>query len=200
MRVPDRSPDQPIVLSERAEENLRFIRSAMEKAGVFTGISGIGCILVGVTALAAAWLAARQPDPQSWFSIWMVELVLAIGVALLFTFLKSRRQGKSLRQVTIRKLLAAFLPAMFVGALLTLVLHQEQLISLLPGVWLSLYGAAVVTAGAWSVRVLPLMGMMFMVLGATALLAPGHADWLMALGFGGLHMLFGVVIWRRYGG
>jgi hypothetical protein len=100
----------------------------------------------------------------------------------------------------LRKLIGAFVPAMAIGALLTVVMYQHALITLLPGIWLSLYGAAVVTAGAWSVRMLPLMGLLFMLLGALAMLSPIPADGLMAAGFGGLHILFGIYIWRHHGG
>jgi hypothetical protein len=191
---------RPINLAERAEDNLRFIRSTMENAAVFTGISGLGYLLTGLTALLATWLAASQPDTQSWFYVWMAELVVATLIASGFTWHKTRKQGRSLQQTTIRKLVSAFLPAMLVGGLLTMVLYLQELTHLLPGIWLSLYGAAVITAGAWSVRVLPVMGMIFMALGAAALLTPAPTDWLMALGFGGLHIVFGALIWRRYGG
>lgn len=187
-------------LSDKAADNLQFIRSTMESAGVFTGISGLGYLLTGFTALAAAALAASRDSATAWFAVWMAELVLAILVAGTFSVIKSRRQGQMLKQATLRKLLAAFLPAMAAGGLLTLVMFLQGLIHLLPGIWLSLYGAAVITAGAWSVRVLPLMGLLFMTLGALAMLSPLPVDWLMAAGFGGLHIGFGLIIWRRYGG
>lgn len=189
-----------INLAERAEDNLRFIRSTMESASVFTGLSGKGYIFTGITAVVASWLASIQPDPERWLLVWMGELALATVIATAFTWKKTRQLGLSMRLSTTRKLLSAFLPAMLVGGLLTLVFYREQLIPLLPGIWLSLYGAAVTTAGAWSVRVLPAMGVVFMLLGAVALLTPVSADWLMALGFGGLHIVFGTLIWRRYGG
>lgn len=191
---------EPVHLNRRAEENLRFIRAAMENAGVFTGISGLGYVLTGVTAIAAAWLASMQSDNQVWFWIWMTELALATVIASAFTFSKTWRQGKSLRQVTTRKLLAAFLPTMVAGGIFSLLFYQLDLTDLLPGVWLTLYGAAVITAGAWSVRVLPIMGLLFMTLGVCALWMPQIGDVWMGLGFGGLHMVFGAFIWRHYGG
>lgn len=196
----DEEDSNTINLIERAEDNLRFIRSTMESASVFTGLSGRGFVLTGISAVVASWLATTQADPQRWFMVWMGELALATVIASGFTWKKTRQPGVLLRLTAIRKLVAAFLPAMLVGALLSLVMYREQLISLLPGIWLSLYGAAVITAGAWSVRALPVMGAMFMLLGAVALLTPVSADWLMAIGFGGLHIVFGALIWRRYGG
>jgi hypothetical protein len=85
--------------------------------------------------------------------------------------------------------------------LLTFALHRAALFPLMPGTWLLLYGTAVATAGAFSVRVVPFMGVCFMLLGAAALFAPASlAPWFMAVGFGGLNIAFGLVIARRYGG
>ena len=100
-----------------------------------------------------------------------------------------------------RKFIAAFVPSMAAGALLTLVLFRAGNLSVLPGVWLLLYGAGVVSSGAASVRIVPMMGACFMAVGALALLAP--ASWgnpLLAVGFGGLHVLFGLAISVKYGG
>jgi hypothetical protein len=90
---------------------------------------------------------------------------------------------------------------MIAGAVLSAVLFRAGLGEFLPGVWLLLYGAAVLSGGWASVRVVPLMGARFMAAGAVALLwpaAPGEV--FLAAGFGGLHILFGTVISIRYGG
>lgn len=191
---------EPLALHEHAQENLRFIRAAMESTTSFTGVSGLGYILAGISALLATWFAARQGSEGAWLAVWMGDLILAALVAFSLTAKKAFTQGSSLLSASGKKLLLAFLPTMLVGGVLTLSFWLNNRVSLLPGIWLCLYGAAVMTAGAWSVRLVPIMGAMFLGLGALALLAPVSGDLLLAIGFGGLHILFGFIIRSKYGG
>jgi hypothetical protein len=201
MHATDPSPQQPILtLHERAAENLRYIRETMERATSFTAISGSGYVLVGLTAIAATALAAAQPTRERWLAVWVVELLLAGVVSVGMTARKARAMGVPLRSHTLRKLILAFAPPMGVGAVLTLAIWLGGGYDLLPGIWLSLYGAGVMTGGAYSVRAIPLMGAAFIVLGAIGLLGPISGDLLLGLGLGGLHILFGALVWRRYGG
>jgi hypothetical protein len=200
MTTTSRPKTHPDSLQQHAADNLRFIRATMESATAFTGVSGKGYVLAGVSALIAAWLASRQTTPVTWLGVWMLELLLAGSVALLMTAHKTEKQGKSLWTANGRKLLLAFIPAMLVGGVLTLALFLRNDLTLLPGIWLSIYGAAVTTAGAHSVRIVPVMGTAFMVLGALVLLFPLPTDLMLGIGLGGLHIGFGLLLWRNYGG
>jgi len=182
-------------------DNLRYIRQTMERAGSFTAVPGLGGVLMGCTALAAAGVAASQADAGRWLAVWVAEAGLAILIGIAAAAHKSARAGMPLLSAPGRKFVAGFVPAMAAGAVLTLVLFRAGALAFLPGVWLLMYGASVVTGGAASVRVVPLMGSCFMAAGVLALLGP--ASWgnlLLAAGFGGLHILFGVVITVKYGG
>ena len=193
-------PSAPSALHEHAEDNLRFIRATMESATSFTGISGKGYLLAGSTSLIAAWLASRQVSPGGWLAVWMIELVLAANVMLVLTAIKASAQGRPLWSGNGIRLLGAFAPPMIAGGLLTLALFLQASIELLPGIWLSLYGAAVMTAGAHSIRIIPMMGAVFMAIGAVALLFPATGNLMLGLGMGGLHLVLGVIVWRQYGG
>jgi hypothetical protein len=190
----------PIPMDRHAADNLRFIRDTMERAASFTAVPGWGGVVIGITALAAGSVAFGRPLRAQFF-IWCVEAFLALAIAGLALNAKSKRLALSLRSRPARRALLSFMPPLIVGAILTAILYRLQIFDITPGVWLLLYGAAVVTGGAFSVRIVPMMGLCFMFVGALSLLAPaGWGDIFLTLGFGGLHVAFGVVIARRYGG
>ena len=182
-------------------DNLRFIRNAMESAGSFTAVPGVGGMLMGATAIFAAFAAHLSKNPRAWFAIWIGEALLALAIGLGFSYRKAVRNGTPLLSRAFRRFVLAMVPAVFTGALLTFVLYRAGLHGLLPSVWLLLYGVGVSSGGAFSVRVVPIMGISFLAVGTVAALAPvAWADPLLALGFGGLHIVFGFEIARNYGG
>jgi hypothetical protein len=188
-------------MQAQAMDNLRYIRGVMERAATFTAVSGWGVALIGVTAIAAAAFAARQVVPWAWVATWLGEAGLAAGIAVASMTVKAHVANEPLISGPARKLVLSFSPPMVVGAVLTAVLVQHGLYDFLPGVWMLLYGAAVVSAGTYSVRSVPVMGAAFMIVGAVSFAAP--ATWTTALmigSFGGLHIGFGSWIAWRHGG
>jgi hypothetical protein len=201
IRTPVLDDASPPALHARAMEDLRFIRQTMENASAFTAISGWGQAIVGVTAIAAGALAAAQPTAERWTLVWLAEAMLSVAIGIASTGLKARAARLPLWNGPVRKFVWSFVPSLIVGALLTLVLMGAGHHALLPGVWLLLYGTGVVTGGAVSVRIVPIMGITFMALGAVALLGPlAWGNMLLIAGFGGAHVAFGLLIARRHGG
>src|SRR5271157_3222069 len=191
----------PVALDDRARDNIRFIRETMERAGSFTAVPGWGGVAIGITALGAAAIASRETLPRAWLAIWLGEAAVALAIAGWTTYSKASRAGSSLWTGPARRFAYSFAPPLLVGALLTVLLVRIGFPGAVPGVWLMLYGTGVVTGGAFSIRIVPLMGLCFMVLGAVALFCPwGWGNAFLAAGFGGLHILFGSVIARNYGG
>lgn len=192
---------EPVALHDRAMDNLRYIRETMERSQSFTAVSGRGGTVMGLVALVAAVAAVGTAGSTAWVLIWMGAAVLSLGVALFSMAWKARAAGSALLAGAGRKFAWSVTPPLLVGGLLTVALARAGLTQLLPGSWLLLYGTGVVTGGAFSVRVVPVMGLTFMALGAVALFCPATwGDAFMALGFGGLHILFGIIIWRKHGG
>jgi hypothetical protein len=191
----------PVSLDDHARDNLRFIRETMERAGSFTAVPGWGGVAMGITALGAAAIASRQTSPLAWLLTWVAEAAVAIAIAVWTTVSKARGAGSSLFSGPGRRFVYSFAPPLLAGALLTLLFARTGYTGVVAGVWLLLYGTGVVTGGAFSIRIVPLMGLCFMVLGAVALFSPASwGDALLAAGFGGLHIVFGAVIARKYGG
>ena len=183
-----------------ALDDLRYIRETMERSAAFTASPGWGQLLMGVTALVAAAIASRQSTPTRWLSVWLIEAVVAVAIALPATQLKARRTGLALTSGPSRKFALGFLPSIAAAVLLTAALVRAHGFSILPGVWLLLYGAAVVSAAAFSIPVLRSMGLGFLLAGAVALSHPVWGNLLMATAFGGLHIVFGAWIGVKRGG
>ena len=195
------SADAPAALDDRARENLSFIRATMERAASFTGVPGWGGVAMGLTALAAALVAHGQSTPRAWLTVWLVEGVAAFLIGAWALGRKARRDHGRVLTRSGRQFVLSFAPPILVGAVLTVALAAAQQWHLLPGAWLLLYGTGIVTGGAFSIRVVPLMGFTMMLIGLVALFGPaGWGDACMALGFGAVQVGFGLVIARRHGG
>jgi hypothetical protein len=173
----------------------------MERSAAFTAVSGWGQVLLGVTAGIAAWLAAHQVSSFAWLRVWLAEGLLAAAIGLLACTWKANRRGLPLFSGPARKVALGLAPPLFAGAFLTFLLFRAGLQSALPATWLLLYGAGIMTGGAFSVPIVPVMGLCFMLLGGLAVLGPAAwGNWFLAAGFGGVHILFGLLIARRHGG
>lgn len=201
IRDQDPDPASPINLGDRAIDNLKFIRETMERSTHFTAVPGYGGMLMGATAIAAAYFASQQVSMQNWLIVWLTEAGLAFAIGLLAMWQKSKIAGSSLFSVPAKKFAFGFLAPLVCGVAITLGLWRYEHFEMMPPVWMLLYGAAVVTGGAFSVRVVPVMGWLFMALGATAFALPAsYGNLFMGLSFGLLHIVFGAIIARRYGG
>ncbi len=199
---PLRSPQrEPIPIDARAADHLRYIRETMESAAEFTAVPGWGGVAMGVTALVAAFAASRQTTPGAWLGVWLIEAFVAVAIAAPAAATKAHRANSALFSGPGRKFVLSFAPPIVVGGLLTFALYHAGMLAALPGVWLLLYGTAIVTGGAFSVRVVPVMGMCLMLLGGAALFTPATwGDAFMAAGFGVVQICFGWWIARHYGG
>ena len=170
----------------------------MERAVRFTAVPGVGMAFMGIVAVAAyitSWLS-----PVHWLETWLVAAVVAFFTGITAMAHKARRGGLSLWSRPAQSFARTFIPPMVVGAFLTGALVKTNTVHLLPGVWLSLYGLAALTGGAFSVRSVAIMGISFLLFGAAALLHSPAGSILMLCGFGISHIAFGIYIAWRHGG
>ncbi len=195
---------EPIPIDARAAEHLRYIRETMQSAAEFTAVPGWGGVAMGVTAIAAAVAASRQTSLRAWLIVWLIEAFVAIAIGASTAVTKAHRADSKLLSGPGRRFILSFAPPIAVGALLTAALIRSgdvAILAILPGMWLLLYGTAIATGGAFSVRVVPVMGICLMGLGAAALAMPASwGDLFLAVGFGVIHILFGLWIALCYGG
>jgi hypothetical protein len=192
---------EPIALHSQAIANLRYIRDTMESASAFTAVPGWGGVAMGLSAVGAALLATRTHRPAEWLGVWLADAALALVVGGSTMAHKARGAGQSVSSGAGRRFLLGLAPPIAAAAVLTAVLARSGAWTVIPGTWLLLYGVGVLAGGAFSVRLVPLLGALFMLLGSVAFVLPAAwGDALLALGFGGLHVAFGLVIARRYGG
>jgi hypothetical protein len=191
----------PAPMHEHARSNLRYIRETMERASAFTSIPGWGGVVIGLTAIGAAVVAHPYAGTRRWLLTWLAEAVLAALIAGVTMFVKAQRAGVSFRGTPARRFFISYFAPIVAGAALTYALGQREMYAALPAVWLLLYGASFISSGAFSIRVVPVMGVCYMLFGLAACFAgPRVANALVGAGFGGLHVIFGFVIARRYGG
>jgi|SRR5262245_32954417 len=195
-------PGDPLPIHQHALENLRVIRETMERAGSFTSIPGWGGLAIGLTAGGAAVVAQEAVvDPQRWLRVWLVEAAVAAVIGALTIWLKWRRTATPLMSGAARRFFISYFAPLIAGAVLTWTLAHRGSFDPIPAAWLLLYGSAFVSSGAFSIRVIPVMGVAFMLLGIlAALVRLPVGNIILGAGFGGLHIIFGWIIARRYGG
>lgn len=170
----------------------------MERASAFTSIPGWGGVLVGISAVVAAVIAHRAATPREWLWIWLIDAVVATLIAGLSMVIKAKKANVSFTGTPARRFFVSYFAAIVAAAVLTALLVKIGAFAALPAMWLLLYGASFVSSGAYSIRVVPVMGVCFMFLGIVACFGAGNL--LMGAGFGGLHIVFGFIIARSYGG
>ena len=192
---------EPPSLHGRAMDNLQFIRDTMERSSHFTAVPGYGGIFMGVTAIGAAFIANRQPLIKDWLIIWSIEAILAFAIGLFAMWQKSKIANVPLNSVPAKKFALSFLPPLICAVVITIGLWRFGHFEAMIPVWILLYGAAVVCGGSFSVRVVPVMGWLFILVGTVDFFLPANlGNSVMATSFGILHIIFGAIIARRYGG
>lgn len=193
--------DQPVNIGDRAIDNVKYIRDMMERSASFTAVPGYGGMLMGVTAVAAAYIASQQPNWRNWLIVWLTEAFLAAAIGLLAMWQKSKIAGGSLTSAPARKFAFGFAAPLVAGVAITLGLWRYEHYEVMAPIWMLCYGAAVVTGGAFSVRAVPVMGWVFMAFGVAAFALPaGYSNYLMLASFGMTHIVFGAIIAKKYGG
>ena len=193
----------PDALRDHAVDNLRYIRDAMERASAFTSIPGWGGFLIGITALATTAIAEPMTawNPRRWLITWLIEAAIAAAIGAVTMWRKGLHAETPFMSGAARRFFVSYFAPLIAGAVLTVAIMRGGTLETLPSVWLLLYGVAFVSSGAFSIRVIPVMGLCFMIFGILAAFVPlAIGNLLLGAAFGGLHIIFGLIIARNYGG
>ncbi len=131
---------ETINIGDRAIDNLAFIRDTMERSTSFTAVPGYGGILMGATAIAAAYIATIQPGLRESIVTWLAEAALAFAIGVLAMWQKSKIAGQSLASAPAKKFAMSFAPPLIVGVVVTLGLAASRVFlrsaaGLYVGVW-----------------------------------------------------------------
>jgi len=198
-RVERTRPDNTVAIESHALGTLNYIRASIEAAGSFA-VPGIAGIAMGAVGVVAAVLASVPSLASHWLSIWLCAAFAAsaLGVVLVA---RQPPKGFTLYRGPARKFVLSLCPSLLAGAVLTSVLWRMGHGVLIPGTWLVLYGCAVLSASLMTspamMRLIAIMGGLFVLYGLVAFELP--AQWhnlTLGLGFGALHLLFGILIGR----
>jgi hypothetical protein len=201
--------------TEQNLDAIREIRQMMDRSSRFISLSGWSGVVAGVSALVGAWLARQkistyyredygnaQPCPaclrNDLFTIAMAVFIVAFTGAVLFTYLKSRRDGMAIWGVSARRLMWNTLLPMAVGAFLIWRMMELKQYELVAPSSLLFYGLALVNGSKFTVGEVRYLGYAIIVTGLISLWFIGYGLYFWAFGFGVLHILYGFSMWWKY--
>jgi hypothetical protein len=188
----------PIPIESRALGTLAYIRTSIESSGSMA-VPGMAGIVMGLIGIVATISASIPRGARHWLEIWLVAAAVAFAVGGAMMAREAAQSGHARYLGPVRKFLMCLCPALLAGAALTFVLWRTENTNLIPGMWLLLYGCAVLSASTVTIprtmRLICIMGALFMLLGALAFAAPPSSHTLiLGMGFGALHTIFGILI------
>jgi len=193
----------------QAAEHLRVIRELMERPIRSTTRSGLSGIIAGLLALAgcaATWAIApdfdgRAAPPVAVGFIWLGVFVLAVALDLFISWRRTRELGRAFWTRTTRQTALAIAPAFLLGGLSTYFYANGNAWYYIPPSWMLYYGLAAWSIGMFSIAEVKLLGAAFIIAGVICFFNfHDHPVAALAATFGGFHLIYGVVVWKRHGG
>lgn len=189
-------PAKTVALDSHAAATLRYIRASMDAAGTLA-VPGSAGVAMGTIGLFAAALASTPPLRPHWLTVWLTAAVTASGVGGIIMLRQSSRQGSTLLGAPARKLVLCLAPGLFAGAVMTVVEYRSGALHAIPGTWLLMYGCALISTSASTTRIVGVLGALFVLLALLAFTLPESLQTpVLAIGFGALHVVFGLLIGR----
>ncbi len=191
-------------------DDIRQMRTIMERSSKFMSLSGLASLIAGLFALSGAYIAwavfnyktaALQSDPQEQYSAYgvaMVVLILSVTTALLLSQKKARKRGERIWNATTRRLLISTSVPLVTGGLLILIFISKSLTGLVIPCTLIFYGLALYNVSRLTYEEVRSMGIILIILGLLSayFIEIGLVLW--ALGFGVVHIVYGIYLHFKY--
>jgi hypothetical protein len=183
-------------IDSHAVATLRYIRQSMDAAASVAVPGSAGLAMGGVGLLAMA-ICSAPGLREYWLGIWLVSAALGGGLGFALVTRPASLRGLLLYGTPLRKFALCLFPALFGGAVMTGVHWSYGNLHAIPGTWLLMYGCALISASVAATRTIGIMGGAFLAVGLLALFLPDPAQvYMLGAGFGGLHVVFGLLIGR----
>jgi hypothetical protein len=183
-------------IDSQAVATLRYIRESMD-AATSVAVPGSAGIAMGIVGLLAMVICSAPGLREFWLGIWLASAALGGGLGFALVTRPASLRGLLLYGTPLRKFALCLFPALFGGAVMTGVHWSYGNLHAIPGTWLLMYGCALISASVAATRTIAVMGGAFVALGLLALFLPeGVQIYMLGAGFGGLHVLFGLLIGR----
>ncbi len=195
-------------------QDIAEIRSMMERSSKFLSLSGWAGVLAGIYALLGAYIAYSlfhfNPDQTAYSNtelpadlskvilLAIIILALTVGSAILLSSKKANKRGESLWNPTSKHLLTSMAVPLITGGLLILILISQGLIGLIAPFTLIFYGLALYNAGRYTYGDLKILGLIEIGLGVFSSYYVEYGLILWALGFGIMHIIYGIHLHYKY--
>jgi hypothetical protein len=187
----------PVLIDSHAIATLRYIRASMDAAAT-VAVPGSAGLAVGSIGVLATALALSPALHTWWLLVWLVAAPVAATAGGLLLSRQFALRGFTWLGAPVRKVALCLLPGLFAGGVLTVVEWKAQQLHAIPGTWLLLYGCALVCTSAMTSKLVGVLGGLFGALALVAFWVPDSMEIVvLGLGFGGLHLGFGVLTRRR---
>jgi hypothetical protein len=206
--------------STNPKEDLQTIREIMERSSKFLSLSGLSGIFAGVCALigaAIAWFFILESGhvqsveymriPGGWSTSGIrfylaLDAILVLGFAVLgaiyFSQRKARKGGQRFWTNLTQRLLVHLMIPLVSGGIFTLILVFQNNLELVASVMLIFYGLSLVNAGKFTFSEIHYLGLTEIILGILAGVFINHGLLFWTIGFGLMHIVYGVVMYYRH--
>ncbi|CAM1345624.1 hypothetical protein [Tenacibaculum amylolyticum] len=197
--------------SEDYLKDITEIKNLMSKSSRFISLSGLSGILAGIYALIGAayayWLVATSARGYlildgKIFNLILLDMVLvfvlSVGTGIYLTTQKAKKNGEKIWDATTKRLLTSLLVPLVAGGIYTLTILSQQRYGQTGALMLLFYGLALVNASKYTLGYIKYLGYTEIILGLLCAIYPGYGFWFWVLGFGVMHILYGILMYYKY--